>query len=113
MKRSASAVWQGSLKTGKGTISAPGGALKNIEYSFGSRFESGAGTNPEELIAAAHSTCFSMALSNELSKAGHTVDTLDTKAEGDFPPGKGLTATRRTPRRPRPGLSAEEVAPSP
>ncbi|MEJ1972188.1 MAG: OsmC family peroxiredoxin [Lacunisphaera sp.] len=54
MKRTASAVWTGSLKAGKGALTVPGGALKNTEYSFGSRFESGAGTNPEELIAAAH-----------------------------------------------------------
>ena len=58
MKRSASAVWNGSLKTGTGSLTTPGGALKSAPYSFTSRFESGAGTNPEELIAAAHSGCF-------------------------------------------------------
>jgi len=81
MKRTANAVWHGSLKEGKGALTAPGGALKNTEYSFGSRFESGAGTNPEELIAAAHSGCFAMALSAELGKAGFTPDTLDVTAE--------------------------------
>src|SRR5687767_7160115 len=81
MKRSASAVWQGSLKAGKGTLTAPGGALKNTEYSFGSRFESGAGTNPEELIAAAHAGCFAMALSAMLGEAGITPERLDVTAE--------------------------------
>ena len=80
MKRTASAVWQGSLKTGKGALTAPGGALKNTEYSFGSRFESGAGTNPEELIAAAHAGCFSMAFSAELGKAGITPQSIHTTA---------------------------------
>src|SRR3982750_1000447 len=74
MKRTASAVWQGPLKTGKGALTAPGGALKNTEYSFGSRFESGAGTNPEELIAAAHAGCFAMAFSAMLGEAGFTPD---------------------------------------
>ena len=73
MKRTASAVWQGSLTTGKGSLTAPGGALKNTEYSFGSRFESGAGTNPEELIAAAHAGCFAMAFSAMLGAAGITL----------------------------------------
>ena len=81
MKRTASAVWQGSLKTGKGALTAPGGVLKNTEYSFGSRFESGAGTNPEELIAAAHSGCFAMALSAMLGEAGFTPEQIDVTAE--------------------------------
>ena len=65
MDRSASAVWRGSLKEGKGTISTQSGTLKETQYSFAARFESGVGTNPEELIAAAHAGCFSMALSAE------------------------------------------------
>jgi lipoyl-dependent peroxiredoxin len=81
MKRTATAVWNGSLKEGKGTLTAPGGALKNTPYSFGSRFESGAGTNPEELIAAAHAGCFAMALSAELGGAGFKPDQLDAAAE--------------------------------
>ena len=95
MKRTATAVWHGSLKEGKGALTAPGGALKNTEYSFGSRFESGAGTNPEELIAAAHSGCFAMALSAELGKAGFTPDTLEVTAEVslDNVPPKGWTVT--------------------
>jgi len=69
MKRTASAVWNGDLKQGKGTLSAPGGVLNNTPYSFTTRFENGVGTNPEELIAAAHAGCFTMALSAELGKA--------------------------------------------
>src|SRR6516225_11476832 len=70
MQRTASAHWSGGLKDGKGTISSQSGVLSNTQYSFSTRFESGVGTNPEELIAAAHAGCFSMALSAELGKAG-------------------------------------------
>src|SRR6202167_3212785 len=80
MKRTASAVWNGDLKTGKGALSAPGGVLNNTQYSFSTRFENGAGTNPEELIAAAHAGCFTMALSAELGKAGMTAESIDTNA---------------------------------
>jgi lipoyl-dependent peroxiredoxin len=80
MDRSASAVWNGSLKEGKGTIYSQSGALKSMQYSFGSRFAEGVGTNPEELIAAAHAGCFSMALSAELGKAGFTPDSIETTA---------------------------------
>ena len=69
MERKASAVWKGGLKDGKGTISAPGGVLKDTPYSFTTRFENAPGTNPEELIAAAHAACFSMALSAQLGGA--------------------------------------------
>ncbi len=95
MKRTATAVWNGSLKEGKGKLTAPGGALKNTEYSFGSRFESGAGTNPEELIAAAHAGCFAMALSAELGGAGFKPDTLEATATVslDNVPPKGWTVT--------------------
>jgi lipoyl-dependent peroxiredoxin len=72
IKRKASAVWRGDLKTGKGSISRDSGVLKETQYSFGTRFENGVGTNPEELIAAAHSGCFAMAFSAELGKAGFT-----------------------------------------
>jgi lipoyl-dependent peroxiredoxin len=81
MKRNATAIWNGSLKEGKGVLSVPGGALKSAEYSFGSRFESGAGTNPEELIAAAHSGCFAMAFSAVLGEAGFTPEKLEATAE--------------------------------
>jgi osmotically inducible protein OsmC len=80
MKRNASAVWNGNLKTGKGSLSTDSGILKQTPYSFTSRFESGAGTNPEELIAAAHAGCFTMALSAGLEAAGFTADTLNTTA---------------------------------
>lgn len=95
MKRTANAVWNGSLKEGKGTLTAPGGALKNTPYSFGSRFENGAGTNPEELIAAAHAGCFAMALSAELGGAGFTPTQLDATAEVSLEnvPGKNWTVT--------------------
>jgi lipoyl-dependent peroxiredoxin len=91
MKRKASAVWQGGLKDGKGTISADSGVLKAVPYSFAKRFEDEPGTNPEELIAAAHSSCFAMATSAQLGGAGITnaniaataTVTLD-KVEGGF-----------------------------
>ena len=80
MKRSASAVWKGGLKDGKGTISTDSGVLSDAQYSFTTRFEQGKGTNPEELIAAAHAGCFSMALSNELGSAGLTPQSIRTTA---------------------------------
>ena len=80
MKRKASAVWRGSLKDGNGVISTESGVLKDRPYSFGTRFENGIGTNPEELIAAAHAGCFSMALSAELGKAGITPQSIHTTA---------------------------------
>ncbi len=80
MKRKASAVWQGGLKDGKGTISTDSGILANTQYSFSTRFENGAGTNPEELIAAAHAGCFSMALSGQLGAAGLTAESIKTTA---------------------------------
>jgi osmotically inducible protein OsmC len=81
MKRSASAVWQGNLKDGKGTISTESGVLSATPYSFKTRFEGEKGTNPEELIAAAHAGCFSMALSLELEKARMTAERIATKAD--------------------------------
>ena len=81
MKRSASAVWNGTLKTGTGSLTAPGGAFKSTPYSFNARFADGPGTNPEELIAAAHAGCFAMALSGVLGEAGFTADRLDATAE--------------------------------
>ena len=80
MKRSASAEWKGGLKDGKGSISTDSTVLSNAQYSFGTRFENGVGTNPEELIAAAHAACFSMALSGQLGKAGMTPESIKTKA---------------------------------
>ena len=80
MQRTASAHWSGSLKDGKGTVSTQSGVLNQTQYSFSTRFENGAGTNPEELIAAAHAGCFSMALSAQLGNAGMTAQSIDTKA---------------------------------
>ena len=80
MKRSASAVWKGGLKDGSGTISTQSGVLADTQYSFGTRFEEGKGTNPEELIAAAHAGCFSMALSAQLNNAGQTAESIETEA---------------------------------
>ena len=80
MKRKGSAVWTGGLKDGKGTVSTESGVLKGAQYSFGTRFENGIGTNPEELIAAAHAGCFSMALSGQLGNAGMTAQSIDTTA---------------------------------
>ena len=80
MDRKASALWNGDLKAGKGTISTQSTTLHDTQYSFKSRFEEGTGTNPEELIAAAHAGCFSMAFANELAKAGHTATSVDTTA---------------------------------
>ena len=77
MKRKASAHWSGGLKDGKGTVSTDSGVLKDTQYSFGTRFENGAGTNPEELIAAAHAGCFAMALSAQLGEAGMRAESLD------------------------------------
>ena len=80
LKRKASAVWNGNLKEGKGRISTDSGVLRDTQYSFSTRFEEGAGTNPEELIAAAHAGCFSMALSGQLTNAGFTAESINTSA---------------------------------
>jgi osmotically inducible protein OsmC len=91
MKRTAEAKWQGDLKTGAGTISMASGTLSGTPYSFHSRFEQGKGTNPEELLAAAHAGCFTMALSNQLAQAGFVAESLETtctitldKTDGGF-----------------------------
>jgi len=80
MQRTGSAHWSGGLKNGKGTVSTSSGVLNSPPYSFSTRFENGIGTNPEELIAAAHAGCFSMALSAQLDSAGITADSIDTTA---------------------------------
>jgi osmotically inducible protein OsmC len=81
MLRKATAVWNGGLKDGSGKISTDSGVLKHTQYSFSTRFEDGIGTNPEELIAAAHAGCFSMALSGQLGNAGMTAESINTTAE--------------------------------
>jgi lipoyl-dependent peroxiredoxin len=80
MKRTASAAWTGGLKDGKGSISTQSGVLSDTQYGFSTRFENGAGTNPEELIAAAHAGCFTMALSAQLEQAGIIAEKLNTTA---------------------------------
>ncbi len=84
MKRTASASWRGALKNGKGSISTASGVLSGTQYSFGTRFEQGVGTNPEELIAAAHAGCFAMALSAQLGEAGLTPERIDANATVTF-----------------------------
>lgn len=81
MKRTGSAVWQGNLKEGKGSVSTQSGALRELPYSFNTRFAEQPGTNPEELIGAAHAGCFSMALANLLGEAGFAPERLETRAE--------------------------------
>jgi lipoyl-dependent peroxiredoxin len=80
MERKGSAVWSGGLKDGKGTVSTASGALKSVPYTFSMRFEDAPGTNPEELVAAAHAGCFSMALSGQLGSAGMTAQNIATTA---------------------------------
>ncbi|UPG72461.1 OsmC family protein [Roseomonas gilardii subsp. gilardii] len=107
MKKHGSAVWQGGLKDGKGTISTESGALKNQPYGFNTRFGDTPGTNPEELIGAAHAGCFSMALSNILGEAGFKADELATKAEVTLdkqPDGFAITAVRLTLKAKIPGI---------
>src|SRR2546425_11775880 len=84
VQRYANAVWKGGLKDGKGVVSTASGVLKGTPYSFAQRFENAPGTNPEELIAAAHSGRFSMALSGDLGKLGLTPDPIETKATVNF-----------------------------
>ena len=111
MDRTATAEWQGGLKDGKGTVSTASGVLKETQYSFSTRFENGVGTNPEELIAAAHAGCFTMALSAQLGEANLRPDSLRTEAkvtldkvEGGF----GITAIHLTTEARIPG--ADEAA---
>ena len=111
MQRTASAVWHGGLKDGKGSISSQSGVLKDTQYSFGTRFENGIGTNPEELIAAAHAGCFTMALSGQLGSASLTAESLETTAEVKFEKtdeGFGITAIHLTTRAKVPGATAEK-----
>ena len=109
MKRNATAVWQGSGKEGKGNLTTQSTTLNNTQYSFGSRFAEGVGTNPEELIAAAHSGCFTMKLSFNIDEAGFTAEKLETRCEINLDPSKGeiveshLTLTATVP-----GLSKEK-----
>lgn len=113
MKKSASAHWSGGIKDGQGSISTDTGALREAPYGFRSRFEDGPGTNPEELIAAAHAGCFSMALALALGQAGLTADSIDTQAvvtldkDGD---GFAITAVHLNCRARVPGADAAGFA---
>lgn len=109
MKRNASAVWNGTGKEGTGHLTTQSTTLDKTQYSFKSRFEEGVGTNPEELIAAAHAGCFSMALSFGLNKAGFTADEIDTKCDITLDPAQGkITDSHLTVSAKIPGISKEQ-----
>ncbi len=84
MKRNATAVWQGTIKEGAGKISTQSKLLDNAQYSFKTRFEDGVGTNPEELVAAAHAGCFSMQLSAFIGEGGHEIEKIETRCDINF-----------------------------
>ncbi len=113
MKKTASAHWSGGIKDGQGSISTETGVLREAPYGFKSRFEAGPGTNPEELIGAAHAGCYSMALSLELGKANLTAESIDTRAEvtldkdGD---GFSITVVHLTCKARVPGAEADAFA---
>src|SRR5471030_1447947 len=109
MKRSASAVWKGGLKDGKGTVSTESGVLTGVSYKFSNRFENEKGTNPEELIGAAHAACFSMALSLFMANEGLTPESIETTADVTFENVNGawtITASHLTTRVKSPGANA-------
>ncbi len=108
MKRTSTAVWNGSVKEGTGHISSKSNALKDLQYSWNSRFAEGTGTNPEELIAAAHAGCFSMALSSALGKAGFTPDSIETSATITFDNGV-ISDSYLEVRAKVPGISKEAI----
>ena len=107
MIRHASAVWNGSGKEGKGTLSSQSGVLQQTQYSFNTRFADGIGTNPEELVAAAHAGCFTMKLSFVLGEAGFTADSLETKCEITFENGS-ITKSHLIVNGSVPGISKEK-----
>ena len=109
--RTASAHWEGSLMEGAGKVTLDSSKLGTYDVTWPSRAEAPDGrTSPEELIAAAHSTCFSMALANGLAQAGNAPDSLDTKADVTFQPGKGITGIHLSVRASVPGMSADDFA---
>jgi osmotically inducible protein OsmC len=110
MKRTASAQWRGDLKSGSGTVSTASGVLSNSAYSFHTRFEDGKGTNPEELLAAAHAGCFSMALSAQLAQAGLTAESIETSCSISLekqPDGFAITESHLDLKAKVPGASKE------
>lgn len=109
MKRNATAVWNGSGKEGKGNLTTQSGVLSNTQYSFSSRFEQGIGTNPEELVAAAHAGCFVMKLSFVLGAAGFTPDSLEATATITLDPAQGaITSSHIVLKAKVPGISKEK-----
>ena len=109
--RNASTHWEGTLFEGAGKVTLDSSGTGTFDVSWASRAEDANGkTSPEELIAAAHSSCFSMAFANQLTKAGYTVESVDTKAEVTFQPGTGITGSHLTTRASVPGISEEEFA---
>ena len=109
ISRNATAHWEGDLKTGKGLLNTPqSGLLENTRYGFNTRFGDEKGTNPEELIAAAHAACYSMALSHALAGNGTPPESVDTKAVVGFQPGVGITGSELTVVAKVPGLTEEE-----
>lgn len=107
MIRNATAVWNGSGKEGNGALTTQSGTLSNTQYSFNSRFESGVGTNPEELVAAAHAGCFTMKLSFVIGEAKFTPETLETKCDITFENG-AITKSHLTVKGKVPGMSKEQ-----
>jgi osmotically inducible protein OsmC len=110
MKRNASAQWRGDLKSGSGTVSTASGVLSNSAYSFHTRFEDGKGTNPEELLAAAHAGCFSMALSAQLAQANLTAESIETTCTISLekqPDGFGITESHLELKAKVPGATKE------
>ncbi len=107
MKRSATAVWNGSGKEGLGKLTTKSTAISNAQYSYKSRFEEGVGTNPEELIAAAHAGCFSMKLSFVLGAAGHEPESIETSSEVDLDNGV-IKSSHLTVKAKVPGISEEK-----
>lgn len=109
MKRNASANWQGSAKEGKGTLSTQSTVLDKVQYSFNSRFADGVGTNPEELVAAAHAGCFSMKLSLNFDTAGFRAENIDTRCDITFDTQQGaITESHLTVSATVPGISKEK-----
>jgi len=107
MKRSSTAVWQGTGKEGKGHLSSQSGILDKTQYSFGSRFENGIGTNPEELVAAAHAGCFTMKLSFVLNAAGFTADNIETRCDITLADGS-ITESHLNVKATVPGITEEQ-----
>jgi osmotically inducible protein OsmC len=108
--RTGSAEWRGDLRSGSGTVSVESGVVSDSQYSFRTRFEDGPGTNPEELIAAAHAGCFSMALSNALAEAGHVAESIVTTAKVTLRPPEGITAIELDTEAKVPGIDPRQFA---